>query len=85
MSPFGTKQDRWAIFEENLESSRFVRLAGFVFMHNNFSECSVGSEGFEQGEMLFGAREDMRRNDRFACWLQLKNFQVLLVHCRRIL
>ena len=48
-------------------------------MHNNFRECSVGSEGFEQGEMLFGAREDMRRGNLFACRLQLESFQVLLV------
>jgi len=48
-------------------------------MINNFRECSVGSEGFEQGEMLFGAREDMCWSNRFACWLQLEHFQVLLV------
>jgi len=48
-------------------------------MHNNFRECSVGSEGFEQGEMLFGAREDMCRDNVSACRLKLDSFQVLLV------
>ena len=48
-------------------------------MHNKFCECSIGSEGFEQGEMLLCAREDMCRRNLFACWLQLEHFQVLLV------
>ena len=53
-------------------------------MLNKFCECSVGSEGFEQGEMVFGAREDMSRVNLFACRLQLENFQMLLVKDRRI-
>jgi hypothetical protein len=30
--------------------------------------------------MVFGAREDMSRGNLFACWLQLENFQMLLVN-----
>ena len=34
--------------------------------------------------MVFGAREDMRRGNRFPCWLQLECFQVLFVKASRI-
>ena len=53
-------------------------------MRNKFCECSFGSEGFEQGEMVFGAREDISRGNLFACWLQFEHFQVLLVKDSRI-